>query len=41
MKQCCDEYAKNAKGGRNLSILNELLQKLFTRIFYKFKDLHK
>jgi hypothetical protein len=41
MKQCCEEYAKNAKGGRNIHILNELLQKLFVRIFNKFKDLNK
>jgi len=41
MKQCCDEYAKNAKGARNLSILNELLQKLFARILYKLKDQSK
>ena len=38
IKQCCEEYAKSAKGASNLGALNELLRKLYIRIFLKFKD---
>ena len=40
VSQCCSDYQASAKGVYNLSVLNELLRKLFTKIFLRFQELN-
>ena len=38
LKNCSEEYSKNAKGASNLAVLKELLKKLFLQIFLRFRE---